>query len=440
MPITLKRTIWPVGHGAFYTEQFIEEPSGKILWTAVYDCGGKDESTIKNAIDDFLTDCSARQGVSKPTIDYVFISHLHNDHINGLEYLRQNANIKHLALPQLTNNVVALSVIETVAKANAEQNDSNKVEILHNIDTIKLLQNRDFGDTHIVEVRQTEPQDEYPNNDRPNNNDEQQVFEGGEGKGVSIIDSGTKIQIAGLSATQNARVPYWVYVPVNIYATQPNLLQNLFGVGNLNIPLNNIMTGNNIDIDKLSQAIENIPTATIDAAYRNVFAYQSGKAKDANIYSMPVYSGIDTQVLLNDTAIYDIYTHHDINNFFYRHLHPYPYRYWHRQFLLFKRSLCCLYMGDYRAQVKKNMMALVNSLHHHWDMVGTQQVPHHFSSHNHNANLYNDVKITFGNIDDHGDISFTHSIAQDISMRCWIPPLIVTEKSRELEFCYVFGL
>lgn len=74
----LTRAIHPVGQGAFYSEIFSARK--KKRFTAVYDCGSNDKEYLKTNIEKF------------GTVDLVFISHFHNDHINGIKELQQNAN------------------------------------------------------------------------------------------------------------------------------------------------------------------------------------------------------------------------------------------------------------------------------------------------------------------------------------------------------------
>ena len=87
------RIFHPVGQGAFYTESFNDQEM------VVYDCGGNSSLKMKEYLDKFLTK-SPQQG-----IEAIFISHLHDDHINGLQYLLDNSKGQHqLYIPQLTKN------------------------------------------------------------------------------------------------------------------------------------------------------------------------------------------------------------------------------------------------------------------------------------------------------------------------------------------------
>ena len=69
------RVFHPVGQGGFYTEAFDDNHM------VVYDCGGTSHIDVERCIDSLFTEQKS------PQIEAVFISHLHEDHINGLQYL-----------------------------------------------------------------------------------------------------------------------------------------------------------------------------------------------------------------------------------------------------------------------------------------------------------------------------------------------------------------
>ena len=87
------RSFVPVGQGAFYLEQFGRVPERTNV---VYDCGSStDVKLIEAQIDDAFE--------PNETIDAIFISHLHEDHINGLEHILTRCKVKRLFFPLLTN-------------------------------------------------------------------------------------------------------------------------------------------------------------------------------------------------------------------------------------------------------------------------------------------------------------------------------------------------
>lgn len=87
------RTIHPVGQGAFYSET-LHRPGLNDDKHIVYDCGALSvNNRLKEEIKNFLPEGS--------TIDVMFISHFHADHVNGLKLLAERYRIKHVVLPQL---------------------------------------------------------------------------------------------------------------------------------------------------------------------------------------------------------------------------------------------------------------------------------------------------------------------------------------------------
>lgn len=93
MELQVIRTIHPVGQGAFYTET-LHRPGLNDDKHIVYDCGVKPYSNrLVEEICNFLP--------NKSTIDVLFISHFHEDHVNGIKLLAERYKIKHVVLPQI---------------------------------------------------------------------------------------------------------------------------------------------------------------------------------------------------------------------------------------------------------------------------------------------------------------------------------------------------
>ena len=81
MSFSVKRVLHPVGHGAFFTEQF--NVDGRNVFNVVYDCGVAYAcvSSLCEEID------NAFAKSTRSFVDYIFISHLDEDHVNGIEYM-----------------------------------------------------------------------------------------------------------------------------------------------------------------------------------------------------------------------------------------------------------------------------------------------------------------------------------------------------------------
>ena len=224
----MTRTFHSIGQGAFYTEVF---ESGFI---AVYDCGGSNKQIIEDEI---------RVTFPKDQkIDIVFISHLHNDHINGLKFLLNHCNVKKVVLPLLTDAMKIWFVVENAFYAKTW----DAVFVGNLIISPEIL----LGD-RIVFVEQfdnntpSESLIEYSNLSRQ-------------------IKSGTKIK----------NEIDWIYIPVNfnfdVYANRLKI-----DLGNKGIYLTNI-------IQKIQTNKQDILNA-----YKKVLA----GTNNFNANSMTVYSG-----------------------------------------------------------------------------------------------------------------------------------------------------
>lgn len=99
----LVRTFHPVGHGAFYTERFYDDSYNNLQNVAnfVYDCGGEIKLEKLNSIVS-----TAFADTKKPKINALFISHFHNDHVNGIFQLLKKCEVENIFVPVLTPDVI----------------------------------------------------------------------------------------------------------------------------------------------------------------------------------------------------------------------------------------------------------------------------------------------------------------------------------------------
>lgn len=93
-----------VDFGLFYSGIIRDE---KTIFTMVYDCGSKDNNALKKAIHDFQKTVKVGETLvsdgkwygTKPVLDMLTISHLHDDHVNGLVDLFSSFTVKKVFLP-----------------------------------------------------------------------------------------------------------------------------------------------------------------------------------------------------------------------------------------------------------------------------------------------------------------------------------------------------
>ena len=107
---TLTRTIHPVGQGAFYSEIFNVR---KEKFTAVYDCGSNNNAPLSSEIDEFNT------------VDLIFISHFHNDHINGIKKIQQKGEQNPLIIiPGISHYAFVIDLISNYLHTGDTKCDS----------------------------------------------------------------------------------------------------------------------------------------------------------------------------------------------------------------------------------------------------------------------------------------------------------------------------
>lgn len=394
--IRLDRTFWPVGHGAFYTEVLRE---GRRV-VAVYDCGGKEKSIVKKCVDDFVRGLDES---SVPDIDFLFISHFHNDHVNGVRHLLKRARVKWIILPQLAPLMLAEAYVY-----NAFSTKTRMGDVVSDTQTFiyQLATDRGQIDSRIIEVARGA---EVRRDD---------MFLWDDDVWPKTIDSGFRMPVQLSDGVE----PFWVYIPVNLgysSAAAEQLLNELSRRINSDIRL--VDDNGVVNWEQLQVLLRDTKASDIKDVYASVFGRDEADC-DHNAYSMPVYSGPIEGMLKGLEAHVSLHCGDerdhwectcDYNDHCLRGHGCY---------------LACLYMGDFEAKNPANLRQLKNVLGVYYDFVGLQQVPHHFSPYNHNASLYKCRERAFGNINDHKDVSFCHSVYKEIRAITYERIILQTEK------------
>lgn len=387
--IRLERTIWPVGHGAFYTEQFKDEKN-HVLFTAVYDCGSEQLKTLRKCIDEFL----AKDNISK--IDALFISHFHYDHVNALDYLLSKIRVDNLFIPQLTDDYI-LSILGTSTYIRTDENQSPALDILQRLYRGDGLENVN----HIYEVPQvTEenlPEAEYREQDY---------------RGVY------KYKKAPLFIP--TLLPFWTYLPCNIFAPSQALIDEFvaqkFGEGK-----------GNVDLNAVFDALKQGKWKKIQAIYQKVFP------NSHNEYSMTVYSG-----LARNAKIEDVFTRAYASPIYYWDRY-YPWLYPSRDF---NGEVGCLYTGDFEAKAHaRTLKRFYIQNFGAWSRVAMLQIPHHGSYNNYDDELYDFSKFTFASVAVRDKYGHPHmQTLTDISNRDCPVSIVQNNKATALITIYNFEI
>ena len=318
------RSFLPVGQGAFYTEQF------ECGVNVVYDCGS---STSKSCVEKQI------RSVFEPQekIQAVFISHFHEDHMNGLPFLLSYCNVERIYLPYLTEDEILLTRL-----LNRLENAESPFLLGMLEDPLHEIQNcTEKNNTITPELFYVLPVDTHMRPDIP----------------FSSISSGEPVLLFASESEQKHKKG-WIYVPYNFQNTRRS---SLFFKG---------LKKNGYDKKTLASYLETSDIFSYDwDDIKRI--YQKYAPGSLNSNSLVVYSGPLTP------------DHRQIR----------PYRFFMPDLTEPQTGRRtgypdgCLYLGDYDAGTTENWDTLTGELSAYMSSVGTVQVPHHGSMHNYNEEL-----------------------------------------------------
>lgn len=334
------RTIQPVGQGGFYTEFFMDGTNEHCI---VYDCGsdtkGEPKSTIHYAIPE------------STTIDILFISHLDNDHVNGIKELVKNNTIKRVVLPQIDSFEWYYILADSISK-NKNADDS----IISTIRTaIRKIPT-------IIKVKPSDLEIGFNSSATFDLSDENEIFS-------NPIESGSQLLNNWLGGTLK-----WIFMPIN----------NAEGrkISKLKSDLEKFLaskSGNEtIDLSSLSSekfiSLINPHRKEINEIYNEIFS-------STNNASMLLYSG------LNDTA------HNTFTSTKFTLCHwAYRSRFWDYYYdREYKEA--CLYTGDSNLLDDFQKKNIKNKVGHLIVRVGLLQIPHHGSINNFSVQSFHDLGV-----------------------------------------------
>ena len=375
------RTIHPVGQGGFYTEEFFD---GNRNHTVVYDCGGSNKELIEKYLDGFL---ATSDGVKKE-IDAVFISHLHADHVNGLEYLLNNADVKLLVLPQLSEDMKWEAWMYNWGRPQSDQGTTNPL-----IHVLYGTQNGHYNRTRIMQVSSErsegridlrEVSDYYPSS--------------------SVVGSGTEFGYGN----------QWLFIPYN--PPTPSSESRGF-----------------IEFlkDELGEypSFEDLPKLVKGDVIRFRDLYASYFKNNHNAYSMTLFSGV-----MNPKSRPFYW---DCDDWFFDWIPYVKYQRWGVE--RYRQSPNCLYTGDF--EVASGFYGLKGFYDHLclWETIRAIQVPHHGSRHNYHEDLYEYSLWGFISAGEHNRFHHPHlDTLINLEQHGCYPVLVTERESTRRQFSIIW--
>ena len=348
----MQRLFLPVGQGAFYCEKFSEEDfCGKV--NVVYDCGSLSGlSLLKTAIERVFDDGEI--------IDAVFLSHLHEDHINGLPFLMKRCQVKRVYLPMMDTTDLALMHLAYVIRRHQKplpyENEDDYIvaerfvsDALQNpVETI-----RQYADVHVVALPIVR------NNDLSRD----------------VQDVANEIFGGKICNEASQR---WIYIPFNIRNDEEADKVRWRFVR---------LFGKDPSPQNVAEVIADIGgNRLVKGTLLKIRDMYKGIRDGLNANSMTLYSGSENPGLTQSIDL-------RINEFS-RLKHGVSH----------SRAAGCLYTGDYIASEERCYWKQLKIAYcRHWGNIGCVQIPHHGSNGNFNdefltMSAYNVISAGFGNI------------------------------------------
>ncbi len=358
--MNLIRIFHPIGQGAFYTER---HKFDNRAFTIVYDCGSK---TLKEVELERKISSTFRKDES---IDILFISHFHEDHINGLDFLKKHCKIKRVVIPLLDEKAKVLIKISNFINgySNTELIDSPQAYFGEDVSII------------FIEINSSE------NIKRNNIDDERrEIITDIAGGRRRTFSSGTVFV-----ASENAK---WFFIPFN-YKYDERSIEFENALHSEGVALSDINTINDMYHYKT----------------KVIKAYEAVN-KNLNEVSMILFSGKRSDDFIHSFN----YCHHFCMKY---HFHSH--------------QSGCLYLGDVNLRRKDIVTDIRSCLIKYWQFIGTLQIPHHGSIDNFDGsilaqNMYSAV-FSYGTNNIYGHPS--DKVIGDVSANYTYPHLVTEEQS-----------
>ncbi|WP_338977746.1 MBL fold metallo-hydrolase [Fusobacterium polymorphum] len=324
----ITRLILPVGQGAFYVEKF---KNGKSI---IYDCG-----SIGNIekIDNLIKECFDKNEV----IEAIFISHLDEDHMNGVGKLLEKCKVKRICFPLITEEMKQTLKIKIMIEERIGNSYSEFVkEFIEDPEAaIKKIQ-KDI-EIELIEILPSDEQDTVEENNKKIDEEEAKnkkikriKKKSGEDIAKKIKDLENKWELIPYNFKQKTRIKEF-----------EEKLEGEFG--------------KKISLEK----VEEIWRKNEDESREKIKKAYKGIKGGLNTNSMTLFSGVR-----------QVGTHIQDSSYI---------------------KVGCLYTGDYEAKGNSKLKRLEEAYKEYWAWIGMIQVPHHGSARNCNDALISKRAVYF---------------------------------------------
>ena len=380
----LTRVIHPIGQGGFYTETLKNNNGNEF--NVVYDCGGNGQKFMS----DYLDSCFPK----RQTIDMVFVSHFHDDHINGLMHLLKKNDVRKLIIPQLTPDLMLEALFYNYQRTGAFNNRIN--QFLFSIYGQEFYGNRK---TRIIQI--------LPNIDDNNDGVIVEEFSIDDHLRSPLVISYNGIKVAVEKEMRSGTVfsvGKWFYIPFNPPVPKKKTREGSF----YDYFKERLNDGKDFEFTELHGIVKRKFKDCI-TVYKDYF--KSGE--NHNAYSMTLFSGMRKPkghiIMSNDRC-----------NQYCCDCVP---------FYHFHRKPNFLYTGDFEPNNTycDNIQLMKQFYGSLWDTFDELQVPHHGSRNNFSKDLYTGKHIGYISAGEKNRFNHPNKDTLLDIMNCGCVPQIVSD-------------
>ena len=344
------RFFLPVGQGAFYLERFSILDSTRPI-NIVYDCGALIEQSPAR---DIQCNQSKMESIIKQVfhereaIHAVYLSHLHEDHVNGLQSLCKWCSVDKVFFPLIAKDDLPLMRLQ-----NRMQNNANGSIARQLIDFSENNRRPEMnpGPEQWISVPVTDDEERPP--ERQEN-------------AYNSLSS-----IIGQSLPSRTAFRNWEFVHYNF--REQSRIEKLKDALCKELQLSKEELQSKLNDDYLLSLWNDKETREkIKQAYKSI-------PGQFNTNSMTLFSG-ELAACLKQSSLHQEW---------FLHGHPLLASFPLRDFYCSNRSIAsgCLYTGDYDAKDSHKWKMLKGHYQRYWDSIGCIQIPHHGSRHSFNDEL-----------------------------------------------------
>lgn len=381
----ITRLILPVGQGAFYVEKFKNEKN------IVYDCGSiGNREKIKKLIEKCFE--------GNEVIEAIFVSHLDEDHMNGVETLLKECKVKRICFPLITEEMKQTLKIRIMIEETIGNSYSEFVKEFIEDPEAAIKKIKEDIEIELIEILPNDEEDIVEENNKKIDSEDTK------NKKIKRIKkkSGEDIakEIKGLEYNYNQNkwelIPYNFRQETRIKEFEEKLEEEF---------------GEKISLEK----VEEIWRKNEDESREKIKKAYEGIKGGLNTNSMTLFSGVredSTRIQYDSSYV----------------------------------KVGCLYTGDYEAKGKNKWETLEEAYKEYWAWIGMIQVPHHGSARNCNDALISKKAVYFLSAGEKNGYKHpSHKVVEDIRLKYNNNLYIVTENkglgvilNSDIEVYYMF--